>query len=215
VSADPGLQQEPRESSDDDEFGLRIGGSAGVQVGSGNTQVNYFYGNPAWAQSSDTPIAPAVGTVGHPLPPCRGHAFMSYVREDSGEADMLQRALEAAGVRVWRDTADLWPGENWRAKIRDAITHDALVFIACFSSHSAARRKSYQNEELLVAIEELRSRRPNDPWLIPVRLDDCDIPGFELGAGRTLASIQQVDVFGPSRDVAVRRLVAAAQRLLK
>jgi TIR domain len=209
---DPGLKRESSESSDEGGPSPRIGGSAGVQVGFGNTQVNYFYGNPTGAESSDTRFAPASGTVGHPY---RGHAFMSYVREDSGEVDLLQRTLEAAGIRVWRDTADLWPGENWRAKIRDAITSDALVFIACFSSHSAARRKSYQNEELLVAIEELRLRRPNDPWLIPVRLDDCDIPAFELGAGRTLASIQQVDAFGPSRDLAVRRLVAAVQRLLQ
>jgi hypothetical protein len=61
-----------------------------------------------------------------------GHAFISYVREDSHEVDKLQRELEAAGISVWRDTADLWSGEDWRAKIRRAITDNALVFIACF-----------------------------------------------------------------------------------
>src|SRR5579863_4637498 len=39
-----------------------------------------------------------------------GHAFISYAREDSAEADWLQRRLEAAGIRVWRDTEELWPG---------------------------------------------------------------------------------------------------------
>ena len=111
-----------------------------------------------------------------------GHAFISYVREDSGEVDVLQKMLEAAGIPVWRDTSNLWPGEDWRAKIRGAISRDALVFIACFSSHSAARQQSYQNEELLLAIDQLRRRRPDDPWLIPVRFDDCDVPDFELGA---------------------------------
>ena len=115
---------------------------------------------------------------------------------------------------MWRDTADLWPGENWRVKIRDAITHDALVFIACFSSRSVARQKSYQNEELLLAIEQLRLRRPDDPWLIPVRFDDCDVPDLELGAGHALASIQRADLFGPSRDQAAERLVAVVLRLL-
>jgi TIR domain-containing protein len=61
-----------------------------------------------------------------------GHAFISYVREDSQQADRVQQVLEAAGVPVWRDTADLWPGQDWRAEIRRAITSDALVFIACF-----------------------------------------------------------------------------------
>jgi hypothetical protein len=54
-----------------------------------------------------------------------GHVFISHVREDSRSVDRLQAMLEAAGVRVWRDTADLWPGEDWRAKIRHAITGDA------------------------------------------------------------------------------------------
>ena len=101
-----------------------------------------------------------------------GHAFISYVREDSHEVDKLQRTLEDAGVSVWRDTSSLWPGENWRAKIHGAISRDALVFIACFSSHSTARRQTYQNEELLLAIEQLRLRQPDDPWLIPVRFND-------------------------------------------
>jgi len=115
---------------------------------------------------------------------------------------------------VWRDTADLWPGEDWRARIREAITGDALVFIARFSRHGAARRRSYQNEELMLAIEELRQRRPDDPWLIPVRVDDCAVPDLPLGAGRTLASVQRADLFGPDHEQAVRRLVTAVQRLL-
>lgn len=41
-----------------------------------------------------------------------GHVFISYVREDSVQVDELEQMLTAAGVRVWRDTASLWPGEN-------------------------------------------------------------------------------------------------------
>src|SRR5215831_11410180 len=98
-------------------------------------------------------LASASGAAGFPA---HGHAFISYVREDSAEVDTLQRLLETAEIPVWRDTGSLWPGEDWRARIRDAITRDALVFIACFSSHSAARRTSYQNAELRLAIDQLR-----------------------------------------------------------
>jgi hypothetical protein len=83
------------------------------------------------------------------------------------------------------------------------------VFIACFSSQSVARVKSYQNEELVLAIEQLRLRRPDDPWLIPVRFDDCPIPDLDLGGGRTLASIQRVDLFGNQRYLGTARLEAA------
>ena len=59
-------------------------------------------------------------------------AFISYVREDARRVDQLQQALEAAGIPVWRDTADLWPGEDWQAKIRQAITANALVLSPAF-----------------------------------------------------------------------------------
>ncbi len=144
-----------------------------------------------------------------------GHAFISYVREDSHRVDQLQRTLEAAGIPVWRDTASLWPGQDWRAIIRRAITDNALVFIACFSRNSVARAVSYQNEELVLAIEQLRLRRPDDPWLIPVRFDECDIPDRDLGGGRTLASIQRADLFGSKARDNTARLVAAIVRILE
>lgn len=143
-----------------------------------------------------------------------GHVFLSYVREDTARVDRLQGSLEDAGIRVWRDTADLWPGEDWRAKIRRAITDDALVFLACFSHNSLNRKVSYQNEELTLAIEQMRRRRPDDPWLIPVRFDECDIPEWDIGGGRTLASVQRVDLFGNGVSKSFERLVAAILRIL-
>ncbi len=144
-----------------------------------------------------------------------GHVFMSYVREDSHHVHRLQGALQAAGIPVWRDTADLWPGEDWRVKIRRAITDNALVFLACFSRAGLARSKSYQNEELTLAIEQMRLRRPDDPWLIPVRFDECIIPDRDIGGGRTLTSIQCADLFGDRSDEGAARLVAAILRILE
>lgn len=143
-----------------------------------------------------------------------GHVFISYVREDSLMVDRLQQILRAAGVRVWRDTANLWPGEDWRDNIRRAITEDALVFLACFSSRSLARRKTYQNEELNLAISEMRLRPPGRPWLIPVRFDDCDIPDFDIGRGRSLSSILYADLIGDRFEDGAARLTAAVLRIL-
>lgn len=143
-----------------------------------------------------------------------GHAFISYVREDSLAVSGLQHALETAEVQVWRDTANLWPGDDWRARIREAITDEAFAFIACFSRQSLARAKSFQNEELTLAIEQLRLRQPGTPWLIPVRLNECAIPDHDLGQGRTLSSIQRVDLFGDHQGAALSRLVTAVLRIL-
>jgi hypothetical protein len=143
-----------------------------------------------------------------------GHAFISYAREDSHRVDQLQQVLEAAGIPVWRDTADLRPGEDWRAKIRHAITDNALVFLACFSQVSLNRDRSYQNEELLLAIEQSRLRSPDYPWLIPVRFDECDIPDRDIGGGRTLASIHRADLFGDHSAEGAARLVESVRRTL-
>ncbi len=143
-----------------------------------------------------------------------GHVFISYVHEDSHRVDQLEQTLQAAGIPVWRDTADLWPGEDWRAKIRHAITDNALVFIACFSGASLARSRSYQNDEIALAIEQIRLRRPDEPWIIPVRFDDSDIPEFDIGGGQVLASLQAVDLFGSRYDQGTAKLTTVVQRIL-
>jgi TIR domain len=140
--------------------------------------------------------------------------FLSYAHEDAQAVDQLQAALEMAGIQVWRDRTQLWPGEDWQHKIRSAIIDDALIFVACFSKRSLTRRTSYQNEELTLALDELRRRRPDVPWLIPVRLDDCEIPDLALGAGRTLRSLQRVDLFGERREAEAARLVTTITRML-
>jgi hypothetical protein len=139
---------------------------------------------------------------------------VSHDTEDARTAEWLQGILEAAGIRVWRDAVDLLPGQDRRAEIRKAIGEGTLVFIACFSCRSLARSRSIQNEELLLAIEQLRMRLPDDPWLIPVRFDDCRVPDFEIGGGRTLTSLEPADLFGDGAQVAAERIIATADRLL-
>jgi hypothetical protein len=90
----------------------------------------------------------------------------------------------------------------------------ALTSLAAFSSESIARKKSYQNEELNLAVEQMRLRAPGISWLIPVRFDDCVIPDWDIGAGRSLVSIHRADLFGVNLDGQLLRLVAAVRRAL-
>lgn len=143
-----------------------------------------------------------------------GHAFISYVREDGGRVDRLQAALEDAGVRVWRDTARLWPGQDWRAEIHRAITADSLAFIACFSDSSGRRETTYQYEELVLAVEQMRLRSPDRPWLIPVRFARCGLPDLDLGSGRTMSSLQHIDLFDGSWDRGIPRLLRVVLDIL-
>jgi hypothetical protein len=141
--------------------------------------------------------------------------FISYVREDVSAVEYVCGLLTATGIPYWRDRTSLGPGMEWKRVIREAISADVLVFLACFSRQSQARRTSYMNEELTLAVDQFRLRPPGATWLIPVRLDDCAIPDWDLGAGRRLSDIQHVDLFGPGFPTQAAALVGMLARLTR
>lgn len=130
------------------------------------------------------------------------HVFLSYVHEDDAEVDELEASLKAAGLNVWRDHDALGPGADWKAKIRSAITGNALAFVGCFSENSEKKVKSGQRDELLLAVEEIRARPLDTEWFIPVRFADVDLPKYDVGGGRSLRSFQYTDIFGTKRPPA-------------
>jgi hypothetical protein len=52
------------------------------------------------------------------------------------------------------------------------------------------------NEELLIAIEELRLRPRDRRWFLPVTLGSCIIPDYPIGATETLQDIHHIDLSG-------------------
>lgn len=122
------------------------------------------------------------------------HVFISYVREDSSLVDRLERHLKSRGVQVWLDRNSIAPGRIWSTAIREAIQKGAF-FLACFSANSTSRSRTYMNEEITLAIEELRLRPYDKGWFIPVLLSDCTVPPRDIGAGLTLNAIQHVRLY--------------------
>ena len=110
--------------------------------------------------------------------------FISYVKENTEIVDLLCQELKSHRIEVWRDQDDIDPGLRWKQEIRRAIQQGGF-FIACFSKEYTARDKTYMNEELIIAIEELRQRSTDRAWFIPVKLNDCDIPDRDIGGGET------------------------------
>lgn len=122
------------------------------------------------------------------------HLFISYVREDVAHVDRICETLKAANVDVWLDRERIAPGMRWQDSIVHAISQGAF-FMACFSKQYWSRPKTVMNTELGIAIGELRDRRNDQVWFIPVRLDDCRIPDFQIRPGETLVHLQYVDLF--------------------
>ncbi|MFD6613397.1 TIR domain-containing protein [Micromonospora chalcea] len=133
--------------------------------------------------------------------------FISYVREDVAEVSRLARELRARGIEVWLDRDSLEVGVRWKDAIRQAI-RDGDYFLAVFSPAYAQRRQTYMNEELLVAVEELRLRPRNRRWFLPVTLGADVVPDVPIGPGETLNDLQQVSLVD-DWETAIARLAAA------
>jgi hypothetical protein len=70
------------------------------------------------------------------------------------------------------------------------------------------------NAELRLAVDQIRLMKPGQVWLLPVRLDNCELPHFDIGNNRTLDSLQRIDLFGPNRDANLVRLTTAVKGIL-
>lgn len=121
------------------------------------------------------------------------HVFISYVRENQPDVDRLSKALRRNGVRVWIDRDSIQPGVRWKTAIRKAITNGAF-FIACFSSEYASRSRSYMNEELQLALDEIRQRASDRAFFIPVILSPTEVPDIEISSRERISDLQWVDL---------------------
>lgn len=114
--------------------------------------------------------------------------------------------LKKRGLDIWYDQNALIPGSFWRDEIRRAIREHER-FIACFSSEYTARSRTYMNEELSLAIGEIRERG-SSIWFIPILLSG-EVPDIEIHPGRTLRDIQHVSLAGADWDDGIERLARA------
>ena len=112
--------------------------------------------------------------------------FISYAREDAEAAGQLYHFLSDAGYKPWMDTMDILPGERWLDSIQDAIERSDF-FLACLSENSVDKRGILQ-KEIKSALDAREGMLEGDIYLIPVRLELCDVPN-------RLSEFQWVDLF--------------------
>lgn len=138
--------------------------------------------------------------------------FLSYVRENALQADRLKRDLEARGIAIWLDRYDIVGGQRWPLVTLEAIA-GAPFFIACFSAAYDRRTDSQMNEELNLASERLRRHHLDLTWLIPVKLDPCNLPAFDIGGGHLLSKDLHYLELYPNWEEGINKLVAAILNL--
>lgn len=113
--------------------------------------------------------------------------FLCCAREDEEKVEKLHQELSDAGFKPWMDKKDILPGEMWEVSIQKAI-QGSDFFLMCLSANSVDKRGWIQRE-IKQALDIWQEMLEDDIYLIPVRLEDCEVP-------ENLRKFQWVNLFG-------------------
>lgn len=102
------------------------------------------------------------------------NVFLSYASEDYSKVISVYRKLEERGHKPWMDRENLLAGQNWELEIENAVEKSDF-FIAFFSKRSVPKI-GYVQREISIGLKYLTCRPPEKRFLLPVRLDDCEVP---------------------------------------
>jgi hypothetical protein len=98
----------------------------------------------------------------------------------------VHQALSDAGFQPWIDNKNILPGEPWQLRIEQAMRESDFVLL--FLSQRSVQKRGVLRKEWNIALDIAKGMLENDIFLIPVRLEDCDMPP-------SLQHLQRVDLF--------------------
>ena len=125
--------------------------------------------------------------------------FLIYAREDIQVARKLAAELREHGFKPWLDVEEIVPGQVWQNAVLRAIEQSAAALVLV-SEHISKR--GFVQEELKAALNVLQERDKNISPVIPVRLDNSEVP-------EKLSHIQWVNLF---EENGMERLMAGLSR---
>lgn len=98
---------------------------------------------------------------------CHSSSDKTFVRE-------LHSRLCSKNIDPWLDEVKLLPGQDWDYEIQKAVrAADAVV--VCLS-RSSITKAGYVQKEIRIALDAADMQPENTIFIIPIRLDDCDVP---------------------------------------
>jgi len=127
--------------------------------------------------------------------------FLIHAHSDKKVVHKLYTRILNDGVNnVWLDTKKLQPGQDWQNEIRNALLKSDVV-IVCLSQ-GFNKQHGYRHEELKLALEKADFLPDGEIFIIPVRLEKCDMPD-------SLRHLHRVDLFKPG---GYKRLLCSLQK---
>lgn len=119
-------------------------------------------------------------------PTSKANIFLIHAHADREVVRKLFQRLQKEGINVWLDSERLIPGQDWRNEIRNALLKcDAAV--VCLS-RAFDQKRGYRHEELKLALEKANLLPDDEVFLIPARLEECEVP-------ESLRRLHRVDLF--------------------
>ncbi|MDM8539755.1 TIR domain-containing protein [Desulfococcaceae bacterium HSG9] len=128
--------------------------------------------------------------------------FISYAREDLATAQKLYKDIKNVGAVPWMDEYDLLPGQNWKIIINQVLKKTSYVLVL-LSSRSLSKR-GYVQKEMKIALNLLDEFPPDQIFVIPVRLDECN------PVDERLQNIHHINLF-PDYENGLNQIVRAIQ----
>lgn len=104
----------------------------------------------------------------------RAQLFLIYAHSDKKVVRKLYQRITRNAIHAWLDEKDLMPGQNWKYEIHQAILGSNIV-IVCLS-RQFNKQGGFRHEELQIALEKARSFPDGGIFIIPARLEKCDLP---------------------------------------
>ena len=116
------------------------------------------------------------------------HVFLVHAHSDKEVVHKLYTRLIKDGIHAWLDAENLQPGQDWQSEIRKAILQSDVILVCL--SQGFDKQHGYRHEELKIALEKAKLLIGDEIFIIPVRLEKCDMP-------ESLRHLQRVDLFKP------------------
>ncbi|MGH9840567.1 MAG: TIR domain-containing protein [Blastocatellia bacterium] len=100
--------------------------------------------------------------------------FFNYAVQDKGRVAALYSKLADEGFTLWMDVKNLLPGEVREFSIGKALQDASFVLI--FLSANYVNYRGHWHSVKKNAVELFENTLRDDIYLIPVLLEDCDVP---------------------------------------
>ena len=116
----------------------------------------------------------------------KSNIFLIHAHSDRETVRRLYLRLVSDRLNVWFDAERLQPGQDWQNEIRDALLKCDVVLVCL--SHNFDKQQGYRHEELKLALEKANFLPDDEVFIVPVRLEKCDMP-------ESLRHLHRVDLF--------------------